>query len=309
MMSPFSPPSQFQSTSALRTALQTFISSPSPFRVLTSYSPNGPSVLKSPPFSPPVYILDSSFNPPTQAHLRIVISALLYDQTASSFPKRLLLLLATQNADKASKPASFEQRLAMMNIFAQEIRQKVKEITRNEKTSGENSCDHGIIVDVGVTKRPYFHDKATAIEDSGFYKSPETNTAPEQVYLIGFDTLTRLLDPKYYPPAHTLHPLNDFFEKHRVRVTPRATEAYGGVEQQVLYVSALKDGEREHEGGKKGWADRIRLLEGETAEDETVSSTKVREAVRKGDDALLDKYVVGGVRRFILDHRLYVDEE
>ncbi|KAK9251856.1 hypothetical protein V1507DRAFT_463321 [Lipomyces tetrasporus] len=65
-----------------------------------------------------LYVLDSSFNPPTLAHMRIAISALKDTPHSSS---RLLLLLATQNADKPSKPASFEDRLVMMTLLARDL--------------------------------------------------------------------------------------------------------------------------------------------------------------------------------------------
>src|SRR5271154_5614845 len=63
-----------------------------------------------------LYILDSSFNPPTKAHLKLSLSSLPAEQ-----PSTVLLLLAIQNADKAAKPASFPHRLAMMELLAREI--------------------------------------------------------------------------------------------------------------------------------------------------------------------------------------------
>src|SRR5450432_1859290 len=86
------------------TALKSFASSPSTFRILSSLPVRSQS---SQPLPPPktLYILDSSFNPPTLAHLRILTSALT---EKTPLPRRVLLLLATQNADKAQKPASFE---------------------------------------------------------------------------------------------------------------------------------------------------------------------------------------------------------
>lgn len=295
-----------QSTSTLRTALQAFTSLPSSFRILSSYTSHRSPSLKGPPFSSQIYILDSSFNPPTQAHLRIATSALLHDEYADSSPKRLLLLLATQNADKASEPASFEHRLTMMNILARDLLQRTKG-GNEENIGGEHNRDTEVIIDVGVTKQPYFHDKALAIEQSGSYQSPETGNGPEQVYLMGFDTLTRLLDAKYYPAEHGLSSLDPFFERHRIRVTSRANEVWGGSEDQVSYVSAIADGKREHEGGRREWASRIALVEGRRAGEEMVSSTKAREAARKGDIEALGQLVIDGVMRFIVDNRLYVD--
>ena len=88
----------------------------------------------------------------------------------------------------------------MMNTFAEEI-----------------GAATNAIVDVGVTKNPYFHHKAPAIAQSGEYP-PST----PQVYLIGLDTLVRLLNPKYYLPATSISPLSSLFSHAtRLRVTKR----------------------------------------------------------------------------------------
>ena len=164
-------------------ALKDFAFSPATFRVLRSVptaSKPQSSATKT------LYVLDSSFNPPSKAHMQIAKSALKYDKGAK--PHRLILLLATQNADKAPKPASFENRLAMMTLFAQELER-----------------ESAVPVDVAVTKLPYFHDKATSVDDSGVYQGE-----PEQVHLTGFDTVIRIFDTKYYPPDHNFRVLEPF---------------------------------------------------------------------------------------------------
>ena len=60
-------------------------------------------------------VLDSSFNPPTRAHLHLLASSMERFGTA-----RALLLLAKQNADKAVVGASLVQRLQMMELLARE---------------------------------------------------------------------------------------------------------------------------------------------------------------------------------------------
>lgn len=119
----------------------------------------------------------------------------------TTVPKRLLLLLATQNADKAPKPAAFEHRLAMMNIFAEELVELVTTSDEMGHTEGD------VIVDVGVTKEARFIDKARILEAQEEYTDHDNNDTAktvEQVHLIGFDTLIRLLDTKYYPPETQL---------------------------------------------------------------------------------------------------------
>jgi len=218
------------------------------------------------------------------------------------------LLLATQNADKGSKPAAFEQRLAMMKIFANDVLQAVAHPSVSYETEGLK--DGEIVVDVGITKEARFMDKTSVLEKHWDYTylDPEGARKPmEQVHLTGFDTLIRLLDIKYYPPDHNLKPLEDLFEKHRVRVTRRTDDALGGREAQDSYMSRLRDGDREDEGGKREWADRIQLVEGGDEDEEGVSSTKVREAAIARDEEALKRLVSDGVAQWILDEKLYLN--
>jgi nicotinamide-nucleotide adenylyltransferase len=277
-------------------ALSSFSSSADNFRILASIPQNSP-----PPST--LYVLDSSFNPPTLAHLRIATSALSQDHGRT--PKRLLLLLATQNADKAPKPASFEQRLTLMTIFANDLRGAYISTSsaRSRSSSTEEAVEDQPAIDIGVTKHPIFVDKASAIEASGFYP-PDTT----QVHLTGYDTLIRILNPKYYPPTHTLAPLEPFLSKHRLRVTYRTDDDWGGRAEQEAYLKALADGERDAEGGRRDWAGRIELVEGRREGEEVVSSTRVREAVKSGDGDILRKLVSEGVADWVLQERLYADD-
>ena len=277
----------------VQSSLKAFASSSQAIKILHTL-PHAPPKYSSTKSPKELYVLDSSFNPPTRAHFRLCTSALLNERSQSG-PKRLLLLLATQNADKAPKPAAFEHRLAMMSIFAEEM--------ANEMAADGNA--EGVLVDVGVTKQARFVDKASAIEECEAYAI--SGKTVEQVHLTGFDTLIRLLDTKYYPPDYTLVPLEGLFEKHRVRVTRRTGDAWGESEEQDDYMTKLRSGEMEDQGGRKEWAERIELVEGRKEGEEIISSTKVREASRNGDEVALMKLVTKGVGRWILDSDLYVD--
>ena len=278
----------------IQSSLKAFASSPQAIKILHTLPHASPKYSSTKP-PKELYVLDSSFNPPTRAHFRLCTSALLNDRSQSG-PKRLLLLLATQNADKAPKPAAFEHRLAMMSIFAEEM--------ANEMAADGNA--ESVLVDVGVTKKARFVDKARAIEECEAYAISGGETV-EQVHLTGFDTLIRLLDTKYYPPDYTLAPLEGLFEKHRVRVTRRTGDAWGESEEQDEYMTKLRSGEMEDQGGRKEWAERIELVEGRKEGEEIISSTKVREASRNGDEVALMKLVTKGVGRWILDSDLYID--
>jgi nicotinamide-nucleotide adenylyltransferase len=237
-----------------------------------------------------VYVLDSSFNPPTRAHLKIAASALQNDK--GSTPKRLLLLLATQNADKAPKPASFEERLVLMSIFASDFISAFR-------ASASNATETEPVVDLGVTKFPYFMDKAAAIQDEGPYGKDV-----EQVHLTGFDTLIRIFDSKYYP-GQELKALEPFLKSHRLRVTYRLSDGWGDKEEQDEYLSKIARGEREDEGAKREWSSRIELVEGA---EKVVSSTRVREACKTSDELVLKELVTDGVAEWVLSHGLYRDD-
>lgn len=276
-------------------SLQLFASSSKNFHILDTIADKNPSSA-----APGVlYVLDSSFNPPTLAHLRIAGSAL--SQYRDDSCARLLLLLATQNADKPSRPALFEDRLIMMNLFAQDIRTSLMQ-SQEEANDNNNAKLRTPAVDIGVTKLPYFIDKAAAISHSNVYPD-----GLEQVHLTGFDTLIRIFNPKYYPPEHTLQPLAPFLSQHRLRVTLRPDDEWGGREEQTSFLRCLALGEMERNGGEREWADRIELVEGKRPDEEVVSSTKARESLR-GDTDLLDQLVTPGVRDWLVSQRPYGDE-
>lgn len=239
-------------------------------------------------------MLDSSFNPPTRAHLRIALSALKNDKHVSAqAPKRLILLLSTQNADKATKPAAFEHRLVMMEAMAEHL------LSRKE-------LDKDLIsIDIALTTHALFTNKARAITSSSSYPADTPQT-----HLVGYDTLIRILNPTYYDPP-SLSSLSPFLAQNRLLVAYRPGASWDGKKEQDAYLEALANGEREHEGGKREWVSEGRIEMDESSSEmkgEIVSSTKVREAVKEGDIAILDKLVSEGVKRWIWLEHLYLDD-
>lgn len=268
--------------------LKNFVASAQTFDILDTVPAQSGQLRNARPFHS-LFVLDSSFNPPTAAHLKIATSAL----EDSRQPSRLLLLLATQNADKPSKPASFEDRLVMMTMFAQDLRSHLQ--------SQLTSASPGELpeIDIGVTKKPYFVDKAAAIEESGLYAQ-----GTEQVHLTGYDTLIRIFNPKYYPPTHTLQPLEPFLSRHRLRVTMRPDDEWGNREEQENYLQQLAQGGREQDGAKREWADRIQLVQGNKAGELPISSTRARQAAQSKDQ-LLTSLVTESVASYVDSQNLY----
>ncbi|KAI5864063.1 Nucleotidylyl transferase [Durotheca rogersii] len=360
------PPLPANLVSLFAQALQRYQASNTAFRVLCSVTsssvpptteeqllaPQSPRVLPR-----TLLILDSSFNPPTLAHQRMALTALEDEDAANrrdnDGPKpdaetqtkrgsRVLLLLATNNADKAPKPAAFPQRLAMMYIFARDLlarRAGSHSPHPKQKQGGEigggGAEDAGDAVDIGVTTEPYFHAKSGAVAASDFYGGAaptETETETEkkgggrggeegerdmtQVYLTGFDTLIRILDPKYYghSAAAMAAVLDPLFARARLRVANRTDAGWGSAAEQAAYLERLRRGGGGGAAGEAAaadtarWARRIEMVEGRGEGDAVVSSTKVRDAVHARDWHALRALVSEDVAAWIRAQGLYSEE-
>jgi nicotinamide-nucleotide adenylyltransferase len=182
----------------------------------------------------------------------------------------------------------------MMELFARDLLEYLE--------TNLNSEDGRLpAIDIGLTKRPFFVDKAAEIEAAGIY--PESL---EQVHLTGYDTLIRIFNPKYYPPEHTLQPLGPFLSSHRLRVTMRPGSEWGDAEAQKRFLLNMAQGGMENEGGKREWAQRIQLVEGRRPDQRPVSSTLAREAIRSNPQDLLG-LVPDNVREFVLSQQPYLE--
>ncbi|KAH6656689.1 hypothetical protein BKA67DRAFT_552715 [Truncatella angustata] len=271
-------------------ALESFQLSNASFSVLCSL-PSLTEPAPRPPQKVPqmLLVLDSSFNPPTLAHQRMAVSALKEERHAKG--SRVLLLLAINNADKAPKPATFPQRLAMMYVFALDL------------ITALNASGTGTEVDLAVTTEPYFPFKSQAITASGFYGGEDATM--EQVYLTGFDTLIRVFDPKYYPNDSMRQALDPFLSHSSLRVTMRTDADWGSAEEQLAYLEDLKHGKMEAIGGRKEWAAKVEMVEGRKESEEVISSTKVRDAVQTGNWGRLRELVSDSVADWVREERLY----
>lgn len=327
-------PSQRPLLDFFRKSLTSFQSATNtPFEVICTLTPphrSGPAallqhrILATPTPSPPrgsppakLVILDSSFNPPTLAHLRMARDAVLEELKTErgKGAVRLLLLLAIQNADKAAKPAAFEHRLAMMWAFAKDVRKSIDQAG----PSDEDGAD--VAIDVGLATQPYFHEKSTTIAQSDFYKAhgeegkvdTESNV-PEQVILAGFDTLVRIFNPKYYgEPSDDVIPirksLDPFFKRAKLRVTMRTDAEWGNKDEQTSYVDELLKGDGlEKIGGSKEWAGRIEIVDSRNEGEPVVSSTLAREAAKSQDWDRLEELVPAEVKKWVEREKLYAED-
>lgn len=238
------------------THLQSFISSPEAFRILDSSSQTRNETL---------YILDSSFNPPTKAHLALAKS--------SSSGSTVLLLLAIQNADKQPKPATFDHRLAMMDLLARKI----------EQTSTKTAL-------IALTKHARFVDKAKDVAIS--FPSLQNVT-----WMVGYDTLIRILDKKYYPSTLE-ESLGEFWERNRLVCAIRGEET-----EERAYVERIRAGDVE--GVPSSWAEYIKIIEPVGRED---SSTRARKAAAGKQWEEVRKVVPEEIAAYMEKERLYTEE-
>lgn len=117
-----------------------------------------------------------------------------------------------------------------------------------------------------MIKHARFLDKATVLRKA----YPE---AGEIVFLIGFDTLVRLFDPKYYGGALT--PLASFFENgNSIQCCFRPME--GGSREwrreQKMYLEGIREGKREGEGCPRQWGERVQMVVSTNGDEESLGA-------------------------------------
>jgi nicotinamide-nucleotide adenylyltransferase len=190
----------------------------------------------------------------------------------------------------------------MMMLFAGDV-------TRALRAAGTSETD--IAVDVGLTKEPYYTDKSIAIAQTLQYPSN-----PTHVHLVGFDTLIRFCNPKYYqshsPPLSALAPF--FSAGHRIRVTQRpydpndaSSKEFGTAEEQTSYRKGLIEGGLEKDGFTKRWAEQIDMVPPE--EGVGISSTRIRKAAKEGDWDLVGRLCTEDVAAWIKSESLYAEDD
>ncbi|AAS54093.1 AFR721Wp [Eremothecium gossypii ATCC 10895] len=191
-------------------------------------------------------VLDSSFNPPHFGHCELIERAV---EHYKSEQLHVLLLLSVNNADKAAKPATFDKRLYMMSILAELL---------------SKSIDSS----VGLTTHARFIEKTGAIRKHGFHVGPIT-------YLMGFDTLIRFFDPRYYQPSTLIEALSEFMQHTELFCLTREDGA--GPENQATYCATLATGGFEPHM-PRNWASHI-FIDSRAGKYYGLSSTKVRNLI------------------------------
>ena len=169
-----------------------------------------------------LFVLDSSFNPPHLAHFQLL------SQTIKNFKLKdtrshVLLLLAVNNADKLPKPASFPTRLEMMCLFADYLQEKLPQS----------------VVSVGLTVFSKFIDKDKILHEQ-FVKGCSADIG----YLVGFDTIARIFDEKYYHPLKISDVMESFMSGSQLYCLARG-DCHLSAESQLRYASDILEGKFE----------------------------------------------------------------
>ncbi len=140
--------------------------------------------------------LSASFNPLTVAHIWLI------QEAARIFsPDEVLLVLGRTNVDKPVEGFPLERRLSLLARFVEP-----------RPTFSVAACSHGRFVDKAETIQHHY--------------PAETRLA----FILGFDTLVRLFDPKYYADLNTsmsaLFDASEFIAANRAPDSPEAVASF-----------------------------------------------------------------------------------
>ena len=199
-------------------------------------------------------IFPASFNPPTMAHL-----ALIREAGEAGHLDEVLILLDIQAMDKAPIEARFEDRLEMVKrAFQKDPR-----------------------ISIGLSNHGLFLAKLKPLRE--LYP-----TAVEFVFIVGFDTIVRVMDRKYY--RNRDRELDRLFKECRFLIANR------GDQEREAFLRLFQTREnRKYRNKISFFALSPRLS--------TLSSTQVRERVGQGQP--IGKRVPASTLKFIREKGLY----
>ncbi|KAJ2864969.1 hypothetical protein GGH94_002567 [Coemansia aciculifera] len=171
-----------------------------------------------------VAVMDSSFNPPHYCHGAYMECMGIMklksedqrqqrvDETRSLEIDAFLLLLGSQNADKPQQGASLAQRMRMVDMLATTVAVDATSDTWHVwKSRDEFDASNLHNMAIGMVNTPRFIDKCQAVRDIARqeYKGSEV---PQVLcfFAMGWDTLIRFFDAKYYGPDYPAE-IDQFF--------------------------------------------------------------------------------------------------
>jgi nicotinate (nicotinamide) nucleotide adenylyltransferase len=199
-------------------------------------------------------IFPASFNPPTKAHVALITEAMKRFKL-----DEILVLLDLQAMDKRIVGAPLEERLKMLKLLFE----------RHSRIS------------IGLSNRSLFLEKIKSLKR--LFPSPATF-----VFIMGFDTILRVLDKKYY--RNRRRSLDLLFEACEFLVANRGEEERNSFERLFL------------QRGNERYKRRIHFFP-LSKKFSSISSDLVREKLGEGKS--VENLVPSPVLRFIKKTRLY----
>lgn len=237
-----------------------------------------------------INVLDSSFNPPTLAHLALATLSPSPAPTSNienvkDYSAHLLLFSLTNVEKKASaSDPTLQQRLHLISLLLPYLPPNTAIGLINEPTF------------VGKSQTIYTYLSSHSSQSS---QSTE-EVRPELSFVIGTDTLTRFFDPRFYTatPGGMDEALGRFFEEEGSRVI---SARRGGVHERKIEDAVVGRDE------VKRWVDKGKLALAGTGDEEWVgmSSTKIRHAVQEEDWEAVRRLTVPEIADYIKDQGLY----
>ncbi|KAI0707164.1 hypothetical protein C8Q76DRAFT_748180 [Earliella scabrosa] len=275
-----------------------------------------------------ISVLDSSFNPPTLAHLALAnLRPSQATPNPSATPSPLpddfdarLLLLSVRNVDKQLKPrdAIFEQRMEMMVLLAHDLELARTLPSPSLSSAPSTSPSRAANVAVAIIDEPTFVGKSAILLDflrrriaeldspaPSLSLSPSPSPSPKLTFLMGTDTIVRLFASRYYADEQAmkaalhrfLSPTEDDSRVICARRVGYSKGVTGAVEEQleVEIPDILRDVVP---------ADKIVFADiGE--KERTYSSSEVRETIARHDSGW-KTMVTEGITQYILNSNLYL---
>lgn len=267
--------------------VKTFVRSGDSFRLVKCYGDRdvvGPTTRR-------VLVLDSSFNPPHRGHLAMikqgVLSLSTHDGIATINTNAVLLLLSVKNADKDSVSVDeYARRLHMVGLMAEHV-----------------CAGLGLSCGVALTDASLFVDKSRLVADWTGRSSGVDN-----FFLLGFDTLIRFFDPRYYrePLVEAVDP---FFRHSKLCVLLRDDKSSRmDLADQKKYMQDLQNGEIDDKDNNRtalpaSWRGKVFFCEAK--HEWAISSSAIRTAVREQDPVRWQGKVIPTVRAYINGASLY----
>lgn len=266
-------------------------------------------------------VLDSSFNPPTLAHLSLALIPPLRSLDAGTAAAEgvtygYILLLSVRNADKQLKPgdATFAQRLQMMILLAEEMQSRAS-------ADPAHTFSNGLPVAVAAIDEPTFVGKSTKVLNY-LAQDPSRaldSAAPTLTFILGYDTIIRFFNRKYYGTQENMRStLRTFFDiEHSSIICARrnsspstmssssSSEKSSQSDEEAAFLAS--DGVRPYVETEK-----VRMID-IGAEEAAMSSTLVRAAAAaegKADAASpsekgLDALVIPAIAQYVREQSLF----